>query len=439
MSAPLVPSTMSLPASPKTRSPPPSPARSSAPSPPWISSPPPPPENSSLPAEPVKTSSASVPSMCSKSAAMLSPSPGDPSLAWPSRLMSCRRCGSRARACRCPSPPRSVSAPWSSSRPELRPRRPPMWSSPGPPSSTSLPGPPVMSSLPPSPKIWSLPAPAVERVVALAAVDDVVAVAAVQRVVAAAAEVSVHRSSRCSPTPSTATVSWPLPPVTLNAPPSQPGARRRSVVGSLAEVDVDRLKHSLNVGIVVAAAEHGTRRVATAHRPSGAAPRRRSRLRDRREVMGRRRCTRRRRRSRCRRELRRVVRRRRRVVVRRRRPRVDVSVSPDADDGRAGSPPTSLRRSTDCGTAGRAHAMPRFRQRWRLGHQTGCGRPRPTLPGIPESSQAGVAHSSSGPRKEMFGWNGISWSSTRRSSGQRAVSPSSASRASSLPRLAPAQ
>ena len=55
------------------------------------------------------------------------------------------------------------------------------------------------------------------------------------------------------------------------------------------------------------------------------------------------------------------------------------------------------------------------------------------------ASQAAIAQSSSGPRKEMFGWNGIVWSSTSRSSGQRSISPPSASRASSLPRLAPAQ
>ena len=53
--------------------------------------------------------------------------------------------------------------------------------------------------------------------------------------------------------------------------------------------------------------------------------------------------------------------------------------------------------------------------------------------------QAALTHSSIGPRNEMLGWNGIVWSSTSRSSGQRSISPASASRASSLPRLAPAQ
>ena len=50
-----------------------------------------------------------------------------------------------------------------------------------------------------------------------------------------------------------------------------------------------------------------------------------------------------------------------------------------------------------------------------------------------------LTHSSIGPRKEMLGWKGIVWPSTSRSSGQRSISPASASRASSLPRLAPAQ
>ena len=54
-------------------------------------------------------------------------------------------------------------------------------------------------------------------------------------------------------------------------------------------------------------------------------------------------------------------------------------------------------------------------------------------------AQVELTQSSSGPRNEMLGWNGIVWSSTRRRSGQRSSRPASASRASSLPRLAPAQ
>ena len=48
-------------------------------------------------------------------------------------------------------------------------------------------------------------------------------------------------------------------------------------------------------------------------------------------------------------------------------------------------------------------------------------------------------HSASGPRNEMFGWKENSWPSTSRRRGKRRVSASSATSASSLPRVAPRQ